>query len=272
MALETYQYSQNYILYDYSTALKSKVLLSGEHKYFTSVITGQVSPVHVIGDGSTALSGLPFIERLDIYAAANVDLENLRITGNKVKIHNSSAATITVQTGTTGTPTTENINPKCNVEAFFDGTYWRVEDGAQIGDIKPWHKNFGAGTQSLQWGWVEMDGSTISDSESPFNGQTLEDLNGDARFLRGGSTSGTEQDDAMQRITGDLYCAHTDGEGTGTFSAGAVGTSIRAANGILGTHRVAFDSADSTSPNTAKTSDTETRPINMSVVLIMKIK
>ena len=265
MALETYQYSQNYNLYDYSTALKSKVLLSGEHKYFTSVITGQVSPVHVIGDGSTALSGLPFIERLDIYAAANVDLEDLRITGNKVKIHNSSAATITVQTGTTGTPTTENINPKCNVEAFFDGTYWRVEDGAQIGDIKPWHKSFNGGTLSLPWGWVEMDGATLSDAESPFNGATLEDLNGDGRFLRGAATSGTEQADAMQ---GHMhYQGMTRGDNTGsTFNAargggssvGAydVGNAVPSTDGVNGVPRTA----------------SETRPVNMSVVWILKIK
>jgi len=271
MALETYQYSQNYILYDYSAALKSKVLLSGEHKYFTSVITGQVSPVHVIGDGSTALSGLPFIERLDIYAAANVDLEDLRITGNKVKIHNLSAATITVQTGTTGTPTTENINPKCNVEAFFDGTYWRVEDGAQIGDMKLWHKNFGAGTQSLQWGWVEMDGSTISDSESPLNGQTVEDLNGEARFFRASATSGIKQDfkteDLYTRISHDggtsrLYYDELSSPSWDSDYYGSLPS--RTANVTARTSGVVVESLGTT--------DDETRPINMSVFLIMKIK
>ena len=54
-------------------------------------------------------------------------------------------------------------------------------------------------TPELPEGWVECNGQTLSgsfaDSDSPYNGQTIPDLNassGTARFLRGAISSGTE--------------------------------------------------------------------------------
>jgi len=58
-----------------------------------------------------------------------------------------------------------------------------------IGTICGWSDNI-TGTPSLPGSWVLCDGSTVSDSESPLNGQTLPDLNGNNYFLRAGSTSG----------------------------------------------------------------------------------
>ena len=46
-----------------------------------------------------------------------------------------------------------------------------------IGSILPWAKSF-TGVPTLPQGWAECDGSTVSDAESPLNGQTLPDLNG----------------------------------------------------------------------------------------------
>jgi len=43
---------------------------------------------------------------------------------------------------------------------------------------------------SINDGWVECNGQTLSDADSVYNGQTIPDLNGDNRFLRGNSTSG----------------------------------------------------------------------------------
>ena len=37
---------------------------------------------------------------------------------------------------------------------------------------------------------MECNGQTISDAASPYNGQTLPNLNGNRQFLRGNSTSG----------------------------------------------------------------------------------
>ena len=58
-----------------------------------------------------------------------------------------------------------------------------------IGGIVSWAKTL-SGVPNLAEGWVEGSGQTLSDALSPLNGQTIPDLNGDNRFLRGNSTSG----------------------------------------------------------------------------------
>lgn len=40
--------------------------------------------------------------------------------------------------------------------------------------------------------YVELNGQTISDADSPWNGKTIRDINGDARFLKAAGVSGTE--------------------------------------------------------------------------------
>ena len=73
----------------------------------------------------------------------------------------------------------------------------RIEAGSgivPIGCIIPWLKSFVGvptlATQNVPTIFLECDGSVISDSDSPLNGQTLPNLNGDHRFVRGNSTSG----------------------------------------------------------------------------------
>lgn len=61
-----------------------------------------------------------------------------------------------------------------------------------IGSIVAWHKSF-ENTPELQEGWVEMNGQILNDTESPYYGQVIPNLNGDARFLRGGIESGELQ-------------------------------------------------------------------------------
>ena len=58
-----------------------------------------------------------------------------------------------------------------------------------IGSMVAWLKNL-AGTPSLPTGWVECNGQTLSDVNSPYNGQVIPNLNGGNRFLRGNATSG----------------------------------------------------------------------------------
>lgn len=74
-----------------------------------------------------------------------------------------------------------------------------------------------AGTVPSQF--ALCDGSTISDSESPLDGQTLPDLNGQNRYLRGNTTSGG---------TGGTNSSHNHTYGTwptdGGGSGGSVGT------------------------------------------------
>lgn len=64
-----------------------------------------------------------------------------------------------------------------------------VAGAPPIGSVQPWLKNL-TGTPALSGYWVECNGQTLSDAESPYNGQVIPDLNGDNRFLRGGATSG----------------------------------------------------------------------------------
>jgi hypothetical protein len=69
------------------------------------------------------------------------------------------------------------------------------------------------------------------------------------------------QEDAMQRVTGEilgsLWTGFT-GSASGAFTRTA-GTSNRAGGGTATTSEYSFDSANSTSPNAAKTNDDETR-------------
>lgn len=64
-----------------------------------------------------------------------------------------------------------------------------------IGVVLPWHKNF-TGVPTLPNGWLECNGQTINDAQSPMNGQAVPNLNsqvyagGRGYYIRGGSTSG----------------------------------------------------------------------------------
>jgi len=68
---------------------------------------------------------------------------------------------------------------------------------APIGMTTGWMKSFtNIPTLATQHRgeWTEVNGATISDVESPLNGQTLPDINGindsQSRFIRGNDTSG----------------------------------------------------------------------------------
>mgnify|MGYP001801643211 CR=1 FL=1 len=64
-----------------------------------------------------------------------------------------------------------------------------------IGGIIAWHTT---GGETLPTGWMECNGDTVLDDESPFNGNSLPNLNvgdGTGRFLRGSTgVTGTEQE------------------------------------------------------------------------------
>jgi microcystin-dependent protein len=90
-----------------------------------------------------------------------------------------------------------------------------------------------------------------------------------------GDNVGSVQDSAMQRITGDADTAgnigffQSGGTENGVFKKGTTkGNAIT--NTPASADLLAFDSSLSSSPNTAKTSDYETRPINVSVMFIIK--
>lgn len=66
-----------------------------------------------------------------------------------------------------------------------------VQVGVPVGGKVAWLKSLTGTPASLPAGWAECDGSTISDSDSPMNGQALPNLNSTHRMLRGSTTSGT---------------------------------------------------------------------------------
>jgi hypothetical protein len=97
--------------------------------------------------------------------------------------------------------------------------------------------------------------------------RTLKD--GGGRVIRAQSdggkadTLGESQDDAMQRITGTITAPQSILTGTGAFTQITAVSGSRAASGSANVNPVSFDSANSTSPNAAKTDDDETRMKNI---------
>lgn len=72
-------------------------------------------------------------------------------------------------------------SPRMNVDGAINA--WGI---MPIGSIVAWTNHL-AGTPGLPVGWLECNGQTISDAESPLNGQTLPNLNG--TFTTGASTT-----------------------------------------------------------------------------------
>jgi hypothetical protein len=84
-----------------------------------------------------------------------------------------------------------------------------------IGGIMGWAKNLSGVSTNLPVGWVECNGQTLSDTNSPLNGQVIPDLNaaatGTNRFLRGASTSGNTGGEESHQLTTAEMPAHAHG-------------------------------------------------------------
>lgn len=117
-----------------------------------------------------------------------------------------------------------------------------------IGSVVSWLKSF-TNTPTLPDGWVECNGQTLGDTDSPYNGQTIPDLNGssgDQRFLLGDTTSGT---------TGGVPLANLNH----THSISWEQTSTNAGAGTFYS-------------NTQVTGSTDVTPPHYTVVWIMRVK
>ena len=139
-----------------------------------------------------------------------------------------------------------------------------------VGSIIAWHRDLLEKEGfHLPPGWVTCDGQKLEDEESLLNGHTIPNLNGEGRFLRGGKESGTLQNQDWKSFSvagfGQGLYTHSDvlipkeGYNT-TYPFGGKWESVPGSGGSVANRlRFKFDTS-------------EVRPINMSVVWIMKIK
>ena len=145
---------------------------------------------------------------------------------------------------------------------------------APIGTIIAWHKSLEGIPDKLPLGWVECNGDRWAEGLSPNQLRYLDgsesilsaipELNGERRFLRGDHNSGIPEDEAIRRHH------HDKPEGSFLVEAAASDSQIRlkpqnSGNGWFGAkrwHRTGPSSGDGK----------ETRPINMSVIWIIRVK
>jgi hypothetical protein len=96
-----------------------------------------------------------------------------------------------------------------------------------VGGITAWAKDLGGHTPPLPIEYHECDGSVLADPESPFNGDTLPNLNATGSFLRGDANSGATGGDVVSQHN-HLVSGNT-GSKTDVLAAGAViGTQLPA--------------------------------------------
>jgi hypothetical protein len=154
--------------------------------------------------------------------------------------------------------------------------------------IIAWHKSLGP-TTTLPGSWVECNGQTLDDISSDLHGQVIPNLNGAASgadlsngdnlgktgdvFLRGDETSGVTQLDSFQGHW--HYLAYQNNKG---LSLNAGGSNYNLGFGTTGSgsdktdeELVATNSITDGTNGTPRTG-TVTKPRNMSVVWIMRVK
>ncbi|MCP4129740.1 MAG: hypothetical protein GY754_01870 [bacterium] len=168
---------------------------------------------------------------------------------------------------------------------------------APVGSIQAWHKTLDESLE-IPAGWVECNGQVVNDTESDYDGLTVPDLNGEGRFLRGGAVSGELEEDAtaVNGLGADSGGSHAHSiteyyqiplHGTSTYnpgsgdegsSGGTTTTPSGNQSGLaytnIGDQGLYYTMTTNTtgSHSHSLTGDTETRPSNMSVVWIMRIK
>jgi hypothetical protein len=152
-----------------------------------------------------------------------------------------------------------------------------------IGGIIWWYKNL-TGVPALPSGWVECNGQVLDDSESLLNGQTIPNINGSGYFIRGSATAGITQlsqtkshnhtafaqnGATVQRgslFGTDVYCGTVSAAGTqwgfklDKIMADGEYTVVDGSKFFIGVNYSTIGSPD------------ESRPVNISMVAIMRVK
>ena len=190
--------------------------------------------IHDINAGENITAGnIVYIKKSDgkVYVSDTGTADDIRADGIALETVNSGNDVNIQKTGTYGITATEGEVYYLGASGAISTTVSAVEIGVAtttnnifiniiqddkqtLGTIKAWNKSFtGMPTNPLTAFWVECDGSSLSDAESPFDGQTLPDLNGTPNaFLRGNTTSGG--------TGGSTTHGHTVTLGTGQSGSG----------------------------------------------------
>jgi hypothetical protein len=144
-----------------------------------------------------------------------------------------------------------------------------------IGSIVAWHGNL-PGVGALPIGWVECNGGTVSDTDSPVNGRPIPNLNNNTvsqsgdyskgRFLRGSTTSGQFQAD----ITNNLASIFVDDSDSGNSLITTNDDGNWSPYARMHGNSSVFGGGNSRMRVRHK--GVETRVVNMSVRWIMRIK
>jgi len=138
-----------------------------------------------------------------------------------------------------------------------DGYFNGLAALAPIGAVVSWLKSY-TNTPALPDGWVECNGQTLSDADSVYDGQVIPDLNGDNRFLRAsstsGSTGGAESINLQHAHSGTTSASGSSGGGNNTHGSGV----------LQHTHTYSTSNALSTTQSIL--------PKYYSVVMIIRIK
>lgn len=144
-------------------------------------------------------------------------------------------------------------------------TILTAAEAVPVGAILPWLKSF-TGTPSLPTGFVECDGQVLNDADSVYNGETIPDLNGDNRFLRGNATSGATGGSETMAHTHTGTASGTTGNQSSTQQLVYSPGSTTSAGAVPHTHSF------SDSFTTSAASNAENRPPYHNVVWIMRVK
>lgn len=138
------------------------------------------------------------------------------------------------------------------------------DDRDMVGTIKGVHLDL-TGVPSLTAFWALMDGSTLTDTESPLTGQTFRDLNANNEFLRGGDASAGTGGAATHVHVSPISQAFG---GMVSFGSGSYGTGAAVSTNL----NVTVPSGTSGNSAGFKTSTVNAEPPYMDVVWVIKIK
>jgi len=135
-----------------------------------------------------------------------------------------------------------------------------------VGTIMAWHKDF-PNTPPLPASWVECNGQVLSDTLSPYDGQTIPNLNiiisgQGGYFLRGSNVSGYFQ---SQSYLQHSHPRNLNGLNEFILTSGGPPSAQYVSNIFTG-------AGQQTIYFTGNSGGPETRPYNMSVVWIMKVR